>query len=64
MDWADIVLIFTVALAMLCGAAALPRGLLTVAVFTLIATVAVVVLLEVAPTRTASPPVIVVDHSR
>ena len=46
---AGIVLIAVVALAILCGAAALPRGLLMVAFVTLIATAAVVIVFEVAP---------------
>jgi hypothetical protein len=43
-------------LAILCGAAALPRGLLMVAFVTLIATAAVVIVFEVAPTGSSLCP--------
>jgi hypothetical protein len=63
MESADFLLIFVGTLALLCTAAALPRGLLTVAFFALVATVAVVVLMEVAPTsQTASSSAVVIDH--
>ena len=47
---AGFILIAVVALAILCAAAALPRGLLMVAFVTLIATAALVIVFEVAPT--------------
>jgi hypothetical protein len=59
---AGIVLISVVALAVLCAAAALPRGLLLAAFVTLIATTALVILFEVAPT--ASPSAVVLNHPR
>ena len=59
---AGIVLIAVVVLAILCGAAALPRGLLMVAFVTLIATAAVVIVFEVAPTGN-SPAVDSESHS-
>jgi hypothetical protein len=63
MESADILLIFVATLALLCTAAALPRGLLTLAFFALVATVAVVVLLEVAPTsQTGTSSAVVIDH--
>jgi hypothetical protein len=59
---AGIVLISVVALAILCAAAALPRGLLMAAFLTLIATAALVILFEVAPT--GSSPAVVLNHTR
>ena len=59
---AGIVLIAVVALAILCGAAALPRGLLMAAFVTLIATAALVILFEVAPTGDSSA--VVLNHTR
>jgi hypothetical protein len=50
MEWAPTVFIVAGTLALLCGVAALPRGLLIAAFLTVLATVAVVVLLEVAQT--------------
>ena len=66
MEWADSVLVFVLVLALLCGAAALPRSLLTVAFLTVVATVAVVVLFEVAPTKSPSggSSAVVLDHSK
>ena len=58
---AGIVLIAVVALAILGGAAALPRGLLMAAFVTLIATAALVILFEVAPTGDSSA--VVLSHS-
>jgi hypothetical protein len=49
-------------LAILCGAAALPRGLLMVAFVTLIATAAVVIVFEVAPT--GNSPAVDLNHAR
>ena len=58
-----VLLIFVGTLALLCTAAALPRGLLAVVFFALAATVAVVVLLEVAPTSQSwDSPAVVIDH--
>lgn len=63
MESAHILLIFVGTLALLCTAAALPRGLLTIAFFALVATAAVVVLLEVAPTsQTENSSAVVIDH--
>jgi hypothetical protein len=59
---AGIVLIAVVMLAILCGAAALPRGLLMVAFVTLIATAAVVIVFEVAPT--GNSPAVDLNHAR
>jgi hypothetical protein len=59
---AGIVLIAVAVLAILCGAAALPRGLLMVAFVTLIATAAVVIVFEVAPT--GNPPATDLNHTR
>jgi hypothetical protein len=59
---AGIVLIAVAVLAILCGAAALPRGLLMVAFVTLIATAAVVIVFEVAPT--GSSPAVDLNHAR
>ncbi|HEU0017399.1 MAG TPA: hypothetical protein VFQ31_03430 [Methyloceanibacter sp.] len=59
---AGIVLIAVVALAILCAAAALPRGLLMAVFVTLIATAAVVIMFEVAPTENS--PAVVVNHIR
>ena len=58
---AGIIAIAVVALAILCGAAALPRGLLMAAFVTLIATAALVVLFEVAPSGDSSA---VLNHTR
>ena len=49
---AGIVLISVVALAIFCAAAALPRGLVMAIFVTLIATAALVIMFEVAPTGT------------
>ena len=54
--------IAVVALAIICGAAALPRGLLMAAFVTLIATAALVILFEVAPTGDSSA--VVLNHTR
>jgi hypothetical protein len=63
MESAHILLILVGTLALFCTAAALPRGLLAVAFFALVATVAVVVMLEVAPTsQTGSSQAVVIDH--
>jgi hypothetical protein len=51
LESAHIVFIIVATSALFFGAAALPRSLLTLAFFTVVATVAVVVLLEIAPTR-------------
>ncbi len=51
---AGIVLISVVALAILCAAAALPRGLVMAIFVTLIATAALVIMFEVAPTGNSS----------
>ena len=51
---AGIVFISVVALAILCAAAALPRGLVMAIFVTLIATAALVIIFEVAPTRNSS----------
>jgi hypothetical protein len=51
---AGFVVISVVALAILCGAAALPRGLLITAFITLIATATIVILFQVAPTGSSS----------
>jgi hypothetical protein len=59
---AGIILIAVVALAILCGAAALPRGVLMVAFITLIATAAVVIVFEVAPTGSSSA--VDMNHTR
>ena len=59
---AGIVLISVVALAILCAAAALPRGLLMAAFLTLIATAALVIMFEVAPT--GSSPAVVLNHTQ
>jgi hypothetical protein len=59
---AGIIAIAVVALAILCGAAALPRGLLMAAFVTLIATAALVVLFEVAPSGDSSA--VVLNHTR
>jgi hypothetical protein len=59
---ASIVLVAVVALAVLCAAAALPRGLLMVAFVTLIATAALVILFEVSPTGNSSA--VVLNHTR
>jgi hypothetical protein len=59
---AGIVLISVVALAILCAAAALPRGLLMAVFVTLIATAALVIMFEVAPT--GSSPAVVLNHTR
>ena len=66
MESAVIVFIIVATLALFVGAAALPRSLLMLAFVTVVATVAVVVSLEIKPTRslqTASPPVVVPNHS-
>ena len=60
-----IVLISAATLALFFGAAALPRSLLMVAFLTVAATVAVVVFLEIAPTRSQDSSVVVVlDHGK
>ena len=59
---AGIVLIAVVALAILCGAAALPRGLLMVAFVTLIAAAALVIVFEVVPT--GSSPAVDMNRTR
>jgi hypothetical protein len=59
---AGIVLIAVVALAILCAAAALPRGLVMVIFVTLIATAALVIMFEVAPTGNSSA--VVVNHAQ
>ena len=59
---AGIIIIAMVALAIICGAAALPRGLLMAAFVTLIATAALVILFEVAPTGDSSA--VVLNHTR
>jgi hypothetical protein len=59
---AGIIVIAVVALAIICGAAALPRGLLMAAFVTLIATAALVVLFEVAPSGDSSA--VVLNHTR
>ena len=51
---AGIVFISVVALAILCAAAALPRGLVMAIFVTLIATAALVIMFEVAPTGNSS----------
>jgi len=51
---AGIVLISVVALAILCAAAALPRGLVMAIFVTLIATAVLVIMFEVAPTGNSS----------
>jgi hypothetical protein len=64
-DWpmgAGIVLIAVVALAILCAAAALPRGLVMAIFVTLIATAALVIMFEVAPTGNSSA--VVVNHTQ
>ena len=64
-DWpmgAGIVLIAVVALAILCAAAALPRGLVMAIFVTLIATAALVIMFEVAPTGNSSA--VVVHHTQ
>jgi hypothetical protein len=66
MEWAPTVFIVAGTLALLCGAAALPRGLLIAAFLTVLATVVVVVGLEVAPTKgsTGSSPAVILDGSK
>jgi hypothetical protein len=59
---AGIIVIAVVALAIICGAAALPRGLLMAAFVTLIATAGLVILFEVAPTGDSSA--VVLNHTR
>ncbi|HEY6655328.1 MAG TPA: hypothetical protein VI038_00665 [Methyloceanibacter sp.] len=59
---AGIIVIAVVALAIICGAAALPRGLLMAAFVTLIATAALVILFEVVPTGDSSA--VVLNHTR
>jgi hypothetical protein len=59
---AGIVLIAVVALAILCAAAALPRGLVMAIFVTLIATAALVIMFEVAPTGNSSA--VVVNHAQ
>jgi hypothetical protein len=59
---AGIIVIAVEALAIICGAAALPRGLLMAAFVTLIATAALVILFEVAPTGDSSA--VVLNHTR
>jgi hypothetical protein len=61
---AGIVLISVVALAILCAAAALPRGLVMAIFVTLIATAALVIMFEVAPTGTANSSAVVVNHTQ
>ena len=59
---AGIVLISVVALAILCAAAALPRGLVMAIFVTLIATAVLVIMFEVAPTGSSSA--VVLSHTR
>jgi hypothetical protein len=59
---AGVVLVSVVALAILCAAAALPRGLLVAAFVTLIATAALVIIFEVAPTGNSSA--VVLSHTQ
>jgi hypothetical protein len=59
---AGIVLIAVVALAILCAAAALPRGLVMAIFVTLIATAALVIMFEVSPTGNSSA--VVVNHTQ
>jgi hypothetical protein len=58
---AGIVLISVVALAILCAAAALPRGLVMAIFVTLIATAVLVIMFEVAPTENSSA--VVLSHT-
>jgi hypothetical protein len=51
LESAVIVSIIVATLALFFGAAALPRSLLTLAFFTVVATIAVVIVLEIAPTE-------------
>ena len=60
---AGIVFISVVALAILCAAAALPRGLVMAIFVTLIATAALVIMFEVAPTGTANSSAVVVNRT-
>ena len=66
MEWAPTVFIVAGTLALLCGAAALPRGLLIAAFLTVLVTVAAVVSLEVAPTKgsTGSSSAVIFDRSK
>ena len=57
---AGVVLVSVVVVAILCVAAALPRGLLMAAFAMLIATAALVIMFEVAPT--GDSPAVVVNH--
>ena len=59
---AGIVLISVLALAILCAAAALPRGLLMAIFVTLVATAVLVIMFEVAPTGNSSA--VVLSHNR
>ncbi len=59
---AGFVLISVVALAIICAAAALPRGLLMAIFVTLVATAALVIMFEVAPTGNSSA--VVFSHAR
>jgi hypothetical protein len=59
---AGIVLISVVALAILCAAAALPRGLVMAIFVTLIATAVLVIMFEVAPTGNSSA--VILNHTR
>ena len=61
---AGIVLISVVALAILCAAAALPRGLVMAIFVTLIATAALIIMFEVAPTGTGNSSAVVVNHTQ
>jgi hypothetical protein len=66
MEWAPTVFIVAGTLALLCGAATLPLGLLIAAFLTVLATVVVVVVLEVAPTKgsTDSSSAVIFDRSK
>ena len=65
MEWAPTLFIIALTLALLSGAAALPRGLLIAAFLTVLATASGVVLLKVAPTKgsTESSSVVILGRS-